>query len=237
MASPYNLNVTHDCTECQMRSRDGFCNVSDAAAAELNEITQTMIQPRGAVLFVEGENARGIHILCSGKVKMTMLSSSGRTLIAGIAEAGEVLGVSATMLNRPYEITAETLEPCQIDFIRREDFLRYIQTHTEAAIRLARQLSNNCQTAHQQIRSLGLSENVPNKLARLLVDWSSREGARVANGVRLAVLMKHEEIAQRIGTTRETVTRTLSDFRKKNLIEVHGSTFILHDGLTAMAAI
>lgn len=237
MASPYNLNVVHDCTTCRMRNQDAFCNVSDAASAELNEITQTMVQPRGAVLFVEGEDSRGIHIVCSGKVKLTMLSSTGRTLIAGIVEAGEVLGVSATMLGKPYEISAETLEPCQIDFIRREDFLRYVKTHSDAAIRLARQLSDNCQSAHQQIRALGLSENVPNKLARLLVDWSHRDGSRVPNGTRLSVLMKHEEIAQRIGTTRETVTRTLSDFKRKNLIEVHGSTFIVHDSLSGLAAI
>lgn len=237
MATPYNLDVNHDCRTCKLRGDRPFCNLSEAAVAELNEITNTIVQPRGALLFVEGEDARGVYILCSGRVKLTMLSAAGRTLIVSVVEPGQVLGVSAAMLRKPYEVTAETLMPSQVDFIRHDDFLRFLQHHPEASMKLALQLSDNCATAHHEIRSLGLAQNTGDKLARLLVDWSERTGTRVANGIRMTVLLKHEEIAQMIGATRETVTRTLSDFRRQKLIEVKGSTFIVNDALTRMATI
>lgn len=237
MATPYNLDVYHDCSKCPVRAERNFCNLSDDAVAELTSITNTVVQPKGALLFVEGEEARGVYILCSGRVKQTMLSSAGRTLIVNMVEPGQILGVSAAMLGKPYELTAETLMPSQVDFIRRDDFLRFVQKYPLASMRLAMQLSDNCAAAHNDIRALGLAQNTGDKLARLLVDWSERTGTRVANGIRMTVLLKHEEIAQMIGATRETVTRTLSDFRRQKLLEVKGSTFIVADGLQQLATI
>ena len=107
MATPYNLDVYHDCSKCPVRNERPFCNLSDDAVAELTSITNTIVQPKGALLFVEGEEARGVYILCSGRVKQTMLSAAGRTLIVNVVEPGQVLGVSAAMLGKPYEVTAE----------------------------------------------------------------------------------------------------------------------------------
>src|ERR1044072_8790607 len=110
---------------------------------------------------------------------------------------------------------------------------RHLVAHfaAQSSMHLAMQLSDNCAAAHNDIRALGLAQNTGDKLARLLVNWSERTGTRVANGIRMTVLLKHEEIAQMIGATRETVTRTLSDFRRQKLIEVRGSTFIVADEL------
>jgi len=237
MATPYNLEVYHNCKECPVRSSRPFCNLSDEAVAELSSITNTVVQPKGALLFVEGEEARGVYILCSGRVKQTMLSAAGRTLIVSVVEPGQVLGVSAAMLGKPHEISAETLMPSQVDFIRRDDFLRFVQRYPQASMNLAMQLSDNCASAHNDIRALGLAQNTGDKLARLLVNWSERTGTRVSNGIRMTVLLKHEEIAQMIGATRETVTRTLSDFRRQKLLEIKGSTFIVADGLQRLATI
>jgi CRP/FNR family transcriptional regulator len=237
MATPYNLDVYHDCSKCPLRTERPFCNLSDDAVAELTAITNTIVQPKGALLFVEGEEARGVYILCSGRVKQTMLSAAGRTLIVNVVEPGQVLGVSAAMLGKPYEMSAETLMPTQVDFIRKDDFLRFLQKYPQSSMRLALQLSDNCAAAHNDIRALGLAQNTGDKLARLLVDWSERTGTRVATGIRMTVLLKHEEIAQMIGATRETVTRTLSDFRRQKLLEVRGSTFIVADGLQRLATI
>jgi CRP/FNR family transcriptional regulator len=234
MATPYNLEVQHDCTKCTARKERPFCNLADPAVAELDALTYANVQPRGATLFVEDEEPRGVFILCRGSVKLTMSSSNGRTLIVRTAQAGEVLGVSAVMLNRPYEFTAETLEPSQVNFVRRDQFMQFLARHNEAAMRLAMQLSDNCLAAHHDIRSLGLSQTVTEKLSRLLLDWCATKGTQAPNGTRLSVLHTHEEIAQMIGTTRETVTRVLSDFRSRKLIEMKGSTVIVGPRLAEM---
>src|SRR6185436_12649961 len=227
MPSPYNLDLHNSCTDCTVRFERLFCNMSSHSVNALETIKFTGVYPKGSLLFVEGEMPRGVFILCSGRAKLTTSSSEGRTLIVKIAEPGEVLGASATILGRPYEVSAETLEPSQLNFIKREDFLRFLNAHTEACMHTAQQLSEKYQAAQREIRSLGLAQSTGEKLGKLLLDWCAQHGEATPKGIRLKVLLTHEEIAQMIGTTRETVTRLLSDFKRKKIVEVKGSTIVI----------
>lgn len=224
--TPYNLDIHNSCVDCTVRAERLFCNMSPDTVATLDGIKFTAIYPKGSLLFVEGEEPRGVFILCSGRVKLTTSSTEGKTLIVKVAEAGEVLGASSAILGKVYEVSAETLEPSQANFIKREDFVAFLNSNVEACMHTAQQLSQKYQSAQKEIRSLGLSQTTSEKLAKLLLDWAAR-GEETAKGTRLTVLLTHEEIAQMIGTTRETVTRILSDFKKKKLIEVKGSSIFL----------
>lgn len=227
MATPYNLDVVHDCTKCQFRGSRSFCNLESKSVETLDALKFTTVHAKGALLFVEGEDPRSVYILCSGRVKLTMASSDGRTLIVRIAEPGEVLGATAAVLGQPYEVSAETIEPAQVNVVKREHFLEFLRQHPEASMKLTKQLSENCSAAHRDIRSLGLSQTAQEKMARLLLDWCERGGQPSDKGMRLKVLLTHEEIAQMIGATRETVTRVISDFKSRHLIDVKGSTFLV----------
>jgi CRP/FNR family transcriptional regulator len=155
-------------------------------------------------------------------------SSDGRTLILKIAEPGELLGLHATIGGKLHECTVETLQPSQLAFIRRDDFLRFINEHGDACLQAAQSLSRDCQSAYEAIRSIGLCHSVSEKLARLLLQWSV--DGRISDGViRVKVSLTHEEIAQLIGTSRETVTRTLGEFRKQRYAELAGSTLIIRN--------
>jgi CRP/FNR family transcriptional regulator, cyclic AMP receptor protein len=238
MRTPYNLNVQPQCSTCKVKKAGWFCDTSSATVGDIDTMKFTAVYPKGSVLFVEGESARGVFMLCSGRVKLTTSSSEGRTLIVGILEPGEVLGVSASVLNTPYEVSAETLEPAQVNFINREDFMRLLSSHSDASMRAAQLLSTTVQNAQREIRSLGLSQTTSEKLARLILNWCEDRGEETPNGTRVQVLLTHEEIAQMIGTTRETVTRILSEFKRNNLLEVKGANFFvpessgLHDIVT-----
>ncbi|HEV2721196.1 MAG TPA: Crp/Fnr family transcriptional regulator [Thermoanaerobaculia bacterium] len=239
MPSPYNLDIHNTCTECTVRAERLFCNMSVNSIAAVDAIKFTGVYPKGSLLFVEGEMPRGIFILCSGRAKLTTSSTEGKTLIVKIAEPGEVLGASATILGKPYEVSAETIEPAQLNFIKRDDFLKLLGTNAEACMHTAQQLSEKYHSAQREIRSLGLSQTTSEKLAKLLLDWCARGGEQTSKGIRLKVLLTHEEIAQMIGTTRETVTRLLSDFKRKKIIEMKGSSvFVLEkDSLETMVTI
>lgn len=226
MPTPYNLQIEDHCTTCTYRTTRPFCNMSDQAVGAMDGMKFTGVYPKGSLLFVEGEQPRGVFILCSGRAKLTTTSTEGRTLIVKLAGPGEILGVSATILGKPYELSGETLEPCQVNFIRREDFLRLLTAYPEACMHTAFQLSEKYESAQKEIRSLGLAQTTSEKLAKLILDWS-KNGEPTAQGTRLRVLLTHEEIAQMIGTTRETVTRLLSDFKRKKLIDVKGANFFL----------
>lgn len=237
MPTPYNLDVHHDCNTCT--DRKGFCGMPEATVATMDRIKFTATYPKGSLLFVEGEKPRGVFVLCSGKVKLTTSSSEGRTLIVRIAQTGDLLGASAVLLQRNFEISAETIEPCQVNFFRTEEFMSWVQNDRDAMMSVARQLSDDYYAAQREIRSFGLAQNTGEKLARLVLDWCDEQGEKTAHGTRLKVLLTHEEIAQMIGTTRETVTRLLTSLRSRKVIEIKGSTFnvMRMDALQSMVTV
>lgn len=227
MPSPYNLDLVEHCSQCSQRETNGgFCNMAAEPVEALDSMKFTGAYPKGALLFVEGEQPRGVFVLCRGRAKLTTTSTEGRTLIVKIANPGEILGVSAAILDKPYEVSAETLEASQVSFIRRDDFLRFLSAYTEACMHTAQQLSEKYESAQREIRSLGLAHTTSEKLARLLLSWSAN-GEETPQGTRLQVLLTHEEIGQMIGTTRETVTRLLSEFKRKKLIAMKGASLFL----------
>jgi CRP/FNR family transcriptional regulator len=200
------------------------------ALQKLNEIKSTAVYPKGAVLFIEGQQPRGVFVLCTGKVKLSTSSSEGKTVITKISDAGDVLGLNATISNHSYEVTAEMIEPGQANFIPRDAFLRFLREHGEVALRVAQQLSSNYYTAYEEIRMLGLTSSPGEKFAKLLLSWYP-EKDQVNGQAQIKLTLTHEEIAEMIGTTRETVSRLFSEFKKKRLLEAKGSILILRSRL------
>ena len=228
MRAPYGLEIIESCFNCPHREERLFCNLPPPALKHLESITAAASYPKGATLFVEGQKPRGVFILCNGRVKLSTSSADGKTLILRVPEKGEILGLAATVSGQPYQASAEVLEPSQANFIARNDFLEFLKTHGEAALRVAQQLSENYHIAINEMRTIGLSHSAAEKFARFLLEQAT-EDYKAAGEVRLTLTLTHEEIAQMIGSSRETVTRLFSDFKKRELLQVKGSTVIIHD--------
>ena len=231
MLSPYGLEIVESCLTCKLRAERIFCDLPNSALQAFERIKYATSYPKDAVLFVEGQSPRGIFVLCKGRVKMSICSIEGKTLIVKIAEPGEVLGLSATVSGKPYELTAETVDPCQVNFVKREDFLRFLKEHGDACFRVAEQLSEKYNNACHEVRSLGLSHSAAEKLAKLLLEWSSRKGETGKQEPRLKLALTHEEIAQMIGTSRETVTRLFAQLKKQQIVEAKGSTLLIRNNV------
>ncbi|MGC1415727.1 MAG: Crp/Fnr family transcriptional regulator [Candidatus Acidiferrum sp.] len=226
MKGPYGFESNEHCQTCKSKGNGFFCELSTPALKDFDEIRSTTTYPEGAVLFLEKQEPRGIFVLCAGEVKLSISSSGGKTLILRIAKPGEVLGLMATLSGIPYEVTAETIRPCQVAYIRQKDFVRFIAKHPEAYQNVMRQMTSLYQGACNQLRTVGLSSSAPEKLARLLLDWSAN-GKETEQGTQVKLPLTHEEIAALIGTTRETVTRTLSEFKSNHLVALHGSNLMI----------
>jgi CRP/FNR family transcriptional regulator len=226
MRAPYGLEIIESCLSCPHREDRLFCNLPPPAAQGLAAITSASSYPKGATLFVEGQQPRGVFILCNGRVKLSTTSADGKTLIVRIADSGEVLGLPATVTEKPYELTAEVIEPTQANFIPRQEFLNFLRQHGEVGLRVAQQLGETYHSAIAEMRTIGLSHSASEKLARFLLDLSA-EQEDAKGEVRLKLTLTHEEIAQMIGASRETVTRLFADFKKKQLVQVKGSTLII----------
>src|SRR5271167_958150 len=222
MQSPYGMELVESCLACNLCGEGFFCRLPAVEMEAFQPIKFTLAHPAGATLFVEGQVCRGIYILCKGRVKLSTTSREGQTLILKVAQPGEVLGLNAVISGTPHETTAETGQPCQLNFVKRDDFLKFLTEHDDAGMHAAIHLSRECQQAYQQLRSF-VTSSAPERIARLMLDWS-HDDSRMATAHGIKVALTHDEIGQIIGMSRETVTRTLTNFRKQRIAELHGST-------------
>jgi CRP/FNR family transcriptional regulator, cyclic AMP receptor protein len=206
--------------------RNVFHDMPASLVKKLESLEFTTNYPPNAVLFREGQPPRGIFVIVRGLAKLSVSSREGKTLILRMVGPGGMIGISASVSGGEYEATAETLEACEVSFLRRSDVLRLMQRHNELALWLAQNVSNEYSCTCREVRNLFLADSASGKLARLLVerlDSSSEQPGRLKLG------LTHEDMAQMIGTSRETVSRTLADFKKRRLIEQIGATLIIHN--------
>jgi CRP/FNR family transcriptional regulator len=203
-----------------------FNKLSPAARQDLESMVFPTAYPSGIMLFSEKQVPEGIYIVVSGEVKLSMNSADGKRLILRIAKAGEVLEMASAVSGAQAEMTAETLYPSKIAIIERSEFLGFLGRHPEAYQALTVELSRHLNRIYEQLRTVGLSSSAPEKLARLLLDWGEN-GQKTEAGMRFHFPLTHEEIGEFIGTSRETVTRTLTTFKQRHLVACHGATLTI----------
>lgn len=226
MASSRNLAVGRLARTAEPTAATVFGVLAQSVANELDAISFPIHYPDAAKLFNEGEPARGIFILQSGRVKLYLTSVDGRALILRMAKAGDVLGLPGTLSGGQYEVTAETLGLCQLAFIKRDPFLRLMNNCREISMEVTRQLTSSYISACHEIRCLGLSQSSGEKLALLLLEWPMSIGDTAS---RIKFAFRHEDVAQMIGISRETVSRLFVEFKKRKLAELDGSTLYIRD--------
>ncbi len=184
-----------------------------AFTKSLDRMAKEICHSGQAILFVEGRPSQGVVVIVSGRVKLTIASVDGRTIIVRIAGPGEVLGLSATVIGRPCELTAETMEPSCVKLIPGESFRQWLRAHPELAFHVAQELAAEYSNTCHQLRSMLLSHTATQRLARTLLELVG--SARPGDETRGSLSLTHQEIAEMIGTSRETVTRLLASFPPK----------------------
>jgi CRP/FNR family transcriptional regulator len=214
-------NATH--APCRtLRAGGFFQKLSADALADLASIRPAASYEAGDLLFVEKQESGGVFLVREGLVRLSLNSSGGKRLSLRVARAGEVLGLSAALYGSRCETTAETLSQAKITHISGAEFNDFLHRHPEVYRIVTEEISAQYTSACDQLRTVGLSSTAPEKLARLLLDMSEN-GQATANGTRFRFIMTHEQIGEFIGTSRETVTRTLGSFKHRRLVDFNGS--------------
>jgi CRP/FNR family transcriptional regulator, cyclic AMP receptor protein len=209
-----------DCGSCEFRSLRMFCNLDASALADFGQIGVQSMLPKGARLFNEDGPSNGVFVICTGQVKLSCTSRDGKTLVLKIAVPGDVLGLGAVISGAKYEVTAETIEPTEIKHIRQQDFLSFIEKHGEASLHAAKALSAEYKAVFFDARRLALSGSAAGRLASLLLECGKHE-------MRFTMALTHEELANMLGSSRETVTRMLGRFKKEKLIQMRGASILI----------
>jgi CRP/FNR family transcriptional regulator len=220
------------CAACANRRPGWFCSLGSAILADLELATSTISLPAQASLFAEGEDARCLYLICSGYLKLVAGRSEDRHMIVRVAGPGSMLGLYAVLSHGVYEVSAESLTPAQLRPVERERFLNFLRSHKEAQLRAVQCICQEYRFALQDACRIALAETVAARLARLLLELAHQIGEHTEGGeYHFPLLLTHEEMASMTCTTRETVTRTLGQFRKEGWISIEDSNVtIYHPG-------
>ena len=217
------------CAACSNRRPGWFCSLGSAVLADLELATSTISLPAQASLFSQGEDARCLYLICAGYLKLTAGRSDDKQMIVRVAGPGSMLGLYAVLSHGVYEVSAESLTTAQLRPVERERFLSFLRSHKEAQMRAVQCICQEYRFALQDACRIALSDTVAMRLGRLIMELSNQIGEHTESGeYRFPLLLTHEEMASMTCTTRETVTRTLGQFRKDGWITIEDSVVTVH---------
>lgn len=219
--TPYNLPMVEDCSTCELRKSGTFCDMSGPSRDLWSSVRRSGFYPRGALLFVQGQEQKDVCVICVGRVKLYSTAPNGESIIHRVCQAGEVLGLSGAFHGQA-EANAETMEPCVVSYVSSAELQRLMRTDPDVAVRVARHLSHEVSAAWSHLESLGTHSSAIERLAGFLSAAAPDTGT-------ISMNLTHKEIAETIGVTRETVTRAFSDLKKRKVIRVRGHVITVTD--------
>jgi CRP/FNR family transcriptional regulator, cyclic AMP receptor protein len=233
LSAPRRFAFANDCLSCTLRREGNFCQLPAETLASFNDTGYLTVFPGDVVLLAEGEIPRGVFVLCSGRAKLSITGHDGKVVILNIAGNRQLLGLSALVLGRPSPVTVTTVEYCQVKFVEQDDFLQLLTRNSSVALGCATALSRDVGKVFETLHEMLLARSSAGKLARLLL---SMAGTKAGNhDLQVSSDFTHEEMAQMIGSSRETVTRVLGDMKRKELIRQVGAMLVIPDRIALQA--
>lgn len=206
------------------RSQNGaFYSLPPETLAELDSISEHAEYPDGTTLMRQGDSPSVVKILYKGRAKITTSSQDGKTLLLNITSAGAILGLVSAIRRIRHETTAEAQGPCLVNEIHDRDFFDFLFRHRNASWQVMQMLAEENRDLLMNARRVALSGSVAGNVAKLLLDWGATMGDSLEKA-RFTLGLTHQEIAEMVGTTRESVTRTLASFRHDGWIRIHGAS-------------
>ena len=203
-----------------------FSELPEADIAALARLTSRRTCPKDTVVFFENEEGDSFFCIVEGRIKVTILGDDGREVILSVLGRGDFFGEMALLDNEPRSATAIAVEDTELLSLHRNDFQSVLSDNRSIMSALIKILTARLRRANHQISTLALLD-VYGRVARVIVDTARDEGKRLKDGRIAFRRATHQEIANRIGTTRETVTRMLKDLERQGLIHIDGKEVVV----------
>ena len=196
--------------------------LSTRVVQELDSIMFIKDLEAGETLFLEREPPSRVFVVISGDVRLSIEHLGGRRLTFQLARQGAVLGMGAALFNSRCEWSAEALHSTRVGVIAREEFVRFAARHPEVYRIASAELIQTVRAACSALRIIGLNSCIRKRVALQLLEWGER-GSKDGDQTQFRMTLTHEQIAEFIGSVRESVTRALIAFKQLRLIDIHGS--------------
>jgi len=201
----------------------------DLATEEMNQIGQlarVRNYKKNMIVFIEGEPGEALYFVISGKVKISKTTADGREQILHILQPGDVFAEVVLFDGGPYPATSEVIESGQIGMLLNDDVENLIRSNSEIALKLLKLMSKRLRMAQRQVRDLALKDTY-GRLAAMLLMLGKEHGEETTEGIKIDLPLSRQELANLIGTTRETVTRVLGDFKKYKCLDLDKQAIII----------
>ncbi|MEK6801694.1 MAG: Crp/Fnr family transcriptional regulator [Nitrospirota bacterium] len=203
-----------------------FDGISPSEMQEMEKITRMEEVKKRQPLYLPGDPSSNVYLLKRGRVKIANTAPNGKEVTFDILEPGEVFGELDVLEDAPRSTSAETLDDAVICVIPRKDFDQYLAMHPTVMFKLTKLIGLRLKKIQSRVEDL-VFRDVPARLAHLLSELGKTEGVADTRGIRLKVRLTHQEMANLIGCSRETVSATMGQFRDDGLIQMVGRTITL----------
>ncbi len=172
---------------------------------------------KGEVLFLAGERAAGLFVIASGRIRAFRVSTQGREQTIHVEREGATLAEVPVFDDGTYPATAVAEEPTRILFLDKGDVQRFMLRHPQVAITALKLMAQRLRGHAELVDALSLQQ-VGQRVARFLLAQGRDQGSQVEGGVQFDLTISNDELARRIGSVREVVSRTISRLEKDGLI-------------------
>ena len=203
-----------------------FDGISPSEMQEMEKITRMEEVKKRQPLYLPGDPSSSVYLLKRGRVKIANTSPSGKEVTFEILEPGEIFGELDVLEDAPRSTSAEALDDALICVIPRKDFDQYLAMHPNVTLKLTKLIGLRLKKIQSRVEDL-VFRDVPARLAHLLSELSKTEGIADKQGIRLKAKLTHQEMANLIACSRETVSTTMGQFRDDGLIQMDGRTITI----------
>jgi CRP-like cAMP-binding protein len=208
-----------------LRRIDLFADLTDREADTVLDLMREKSLERGTTVFHQNDSGGGLYLILAGSVKITRTGRDGRDVTVAVLAEGNFFGEMSLLDGQPRSASATALQPTRLLVLDREHFQRHVLAHPRIVAKLLGELSKRLRAADQSIEYLALG-SVHDRLAHLLGHLGRRSQLKGGSGV-IERSPTHQELAEMVGSSRETVTRTLAAMEKGGLITIDRRRIVL----------
>lgn len=205
---------------------------------ELDRIA-SLLTPKDVVkdahIVTQDEPGDSLFIIAKGRVKVVIFGDNGREVILTILKAGEFFGEMALLDDLPRSANVIAAEDAQVLILKRDVFAEHITKSPKTALNVMAELSRRLRRADEIIGNLATLD-VYGRVAHIMIDLAKKDGEEVEEGILIRERPTQQDIASMIGTSRETVSRVLSEFQKRGFVEMRGREILLSRKFAGEAA-
>jgi len=203
-----------------------FAGLTDKDLKGIRAIASYKRAGRKEILFADGEGAKGFYVILSGKVKLYKISPEGKEQILHVVTAPDAFAEAALFLEGNYPAFAEALSDCQLLFFPKRDFVQLIEKHPRLSINMIVTLSHYLKRFALLIEELSLKE-VSSRIAKYLIDLSFKLSKEGKDPGEVELDLSKTQLAARLGTISETLSRTLAKMKAKGMIDVKRNRIVI----------